>query len=92
MRPKKSISYQELRDLIPEQYLDDLAIKTKVDHSVSKLTGQNMFSLLLYGFTSGRLVSLRILEQIFNSPIFFKGIKIFYSARDTDLLLEYAIS
>ena len=70
MRPKKSISYQELRDLIPEQYLDDLAIKTKVDHSVSKLTGQNMFSLLLYGFTSGRLVSLRILEQIFNSPIF----------------------
>src|SRR3989339_301361 len=69
MRPKKSISYQELRDLIPEQYLDDLAIKTKVDHSVSKLTGQNMFSLLLYGLTSEKTVSLRILEDVFTSPV-----------------------
>lgn len=55
---------------MPEQLLDDLAIKTNIDYSVSKLTGKNMFSLLLYGFTSDRLVSLRILEQIFNSPIF----------------------
>lgn len=70
MRPKQSINYQELINLVPEQLLDDLAIKTNVDHSVSKLTGKNMFSLLLYGFTSDRLVSLRILEQIFNSPIF----------------------
>jgi len=69
MRPKKSISYQELRDLIPEQYLDDLAIKTKVDHSVSKLTGKNMFSLLLYGLTSEKTVSLRILEDVFTSPV-----------------------
>lgn len=70
MRPKQSISYKELVSLVPEQLLEDLALKTKVDHSVSKLTGKNMFSLLLYGFTSERLVSLRILEQIFNSPIF----------------------
>lgn len=69
MRPKASISYQELRDLVPEQFLDQLAIKTGVDHSVSKLTGKNMFSLLLYGLTSSKVVSLRILEDVFKSPI-----------------------
>lgn len=69
MRPKKSISYQELINLVPEQLLDDLAIKTNVDYSVSKLTGKNMFSLLLYGLTSEKSVSLRILEDVFKSPV-----------------------
>lgn len=63
MRPKKSINYQELISLVPEQLLDQLAQETEVDHSVSKLTGKNMFSLLLYGLTSGKAVSLRILED-----------------------------
>lgn len=31
MRPRKSISYHELRDLVPEQFLDQLAVKTKVE-------------------------------------------------------------
>jgi len=55
---------------VPEKYLQELAVKTKVNHSVSKLTGETMFCLFLYGLTSTKFVSLRILEQIFNSPIF----------------------
>lgn len=69
MRPKQSINYQELISLVPEQLLEDLAIKTGVDHSVSKLTGKNMFSLLLYGLTSEKSVSIRILEDVFKSPV-----------------------
>lgn len=69
MRPKQSIGYQELISLVPEQLLEDLAIKTGVDHSVSKLTGKNMFSLLLYGLTSEKSVSVRILEDVFKSPV-----------------------
>lgn len=70
MRPKKSISYTEVIDLIPGKLLDEIALETEVDKSVSKLTGKNMFSLLLYGLTSGRSVSHAILASIFNSPIF----------------------
>ena len=69
MRPKKSINYQELINLVPEQLLEDLAVKTDVDRSVSKLTGRNMFSLLLYGLTSENSVSVRILEDVFKSPV-----------------------
>jgi len=70
MRPKKSINFKELIRLVPKQFLNELAQKTKVNHSVSKLTGEVMFTLFLYGLTSTNFVSLRILEQIFNSPIF----------------------
>lgn len=56
--------------LIPTDLLQKVAIDTKVNSSVSKLTGEKMFSLLLYGLTSGKEISLRILEDLFNSPLF----------------------
>lgn len=70
MRPKKSISCEELLGLIPEQLLEKIGQETKVDHSVSKLTGKNMFSLLLYGLISEKEVSLKILKDVFESPLF----------------------
>ncbi len=70
MRPKEGITYQELMTLVPTDLLQKVAIDTKVNASVSKLTGEKMFSLLLYGLTSGKEISLRILEDLFNSPLF----------------------
>lgn len=70
MRPKKRISYSELISLVPDTLLDSIAKDTNVDFSVSKLTGKNMFSLLLYGLTCGTGISLRLLESAFNSDMF----------------------
>lgn len=70
MRPKKKITYAELISLVPDELLDTLAAETNVDHSVSKLTGKNMFSLLLYGLTAGPSLSLRLLESAFKSDLF----------------------
>lgn len=70
MRPKKKITYHELISLVPDELLNTLSAETNVDYSVSKLTGKNMFSLLLYGLTAGTGISLRILESAFNSDIF----------------------
>jgi len=70
MRPKKKITYAELISLVPDELLDTLAAETNIDYSVSKLTGKNMFSLLLYGLTAGTGISLRLLESAFNSDIF----------------------
>lgn len=70
MRPKKKITYAELISLVPDKLLDSLAVQTNVDYSVSKLTGKNMFSLLLYGLTAGTGISLRLLESAFNSDFF----------------------
>jgi hypothetical protein len=69
MRPKEKISCQEIFSLIPEQLLEQVAKDTKVDFSVSKLTGKNMFMLLLYGLISEKEVSLKILEDTFQSPL-----------------------
>jgi transposase len=69
MRPKKSITCQELLELVPDQLVECVAKETNVDYSVSKLTGRNMFALLLYGLISGKEVSLKILEDVFRSPL-----------------------
>jgi len=70
MRPKKSISCEELIKIIPKNLLRKIAQETKINYSVSKLTGENMFSLLLYGLISEKEVSLKILQAVFESPLF----------------------
>lgn len=61
---------QEVIEIIPDEFLDDLAIKTKVDCFVKKLKGKIIFKLFLYAILSGKIISLRILETIFNSEKF----------------------
>lgn len=61
---------QEVIGIIPDEFLDNLAIKTKVDCFVKKLKGKIVFKLFLYAVLSGKTISLRILETIFNSDKF----------------------
>lgn len=62
---KNKIALSELLNLIPEDYLTNLGDQTRVDHQVKKLTGKVVFKLLLYGLSSQKELSWRILERIF---------------------------
>ncbi len=64
------ITVQSLLELFPDELLDKLSDTTNVDHQVKKLFGKNMFYLLLYGFLESTKVSLRGLEDIYNSQKF----------------------
>lgn len=61
---------QEVIEIIPDEFLDNLAVKTKVDCFVKKLKGKIIFKLFLYAILNGKTISLRILETIFNSEKF----------------------
>lgn len=73
----KPITAIELLDLLPVQIFDKLVISTGIDYKVHKLTGKRMFSLLLYGLLEEDRMSLRTLEDTFNSSKFkfFFGIE-----------------
>ena len=66
----KTINAQEVIRIIPDELLDQLSVKHKVDYSVKKLQGKTVFQLFLYGVISCKRVSLRILEAIFQSEKF----------------------
>jgi Transposase DDE domain len=66
----KPITATELFDLLPVKLLDDLIKTTGIDYKVQKLTGKNMFSLLLYGLLEEDRMSLRTLEDTFNGSKF----------------------
>lgn len=68
--PNHKISAEALLSFIPDEYLDKLSHATDVDHQVKKLYGKNVFYLLLYGFLESTKVSLRELEDIYNSKRF----------------------
>lgn len=56
--------------MIPDSLLEDLSDATGVDHQVKKMFGKNMFYLLLYGYLESTKISLRELEDIYNSQKF----------------------
>lgn len=64
---KNKIALKELLNLIPEEYLEKLSEQTGVDYQVKKLTGKLVFKLLLYGLSSQKELSWRVLETIFSS-------------------------
>ena len=53
--------------MIPDEILDFMSVKTKVDHKVHKLNGSVIFKLLIYSLITNRQASLRVLESVFNS-------------------------
>jgi len=60
----------EIINIIPDKFLDNLAVKTNVDCFVKKLKGKIIFKLFLYAVLNCKTISLRILETIFNSEKF----------------------
>ena len=58
----------ELLNQIPQIVFDSIGLEHKVDYKAKKLAGQQVFQLLLYGLLSGKELSLRILEELYESP------------------------
>src|ERR1039457_6484360 len=55
---------------IPVKELEFLALETKVDYQVKKLTGISLFRLLLYSMINTQKNSLRVMEHFYHSVTF----------------------
>ena len=60
----------ELIRLVPASVFQDLAIETKVDEQVKKLSGEVIFKLILFSMLNSEKLSLRVLETFINSAQF----------------------
>ncbi len=63
----------QLLDIIPQDFfaqIETIASNLKVDHYAKVLHGKTLFNLLLYGIIESDRLSLRNLEDVFNSPDF----------------------
>lgn len=60
----------ELLKLIPPETFTDLAIETKVDFQVKKLSGEVMFKLILFSMLGSDKLSLRVMEGFLQSAKF----------------------
>ena len=56
--------------LIPGRLLRDLALETRVDHQVKKLSGEVIFKLILFSMLSSEKLSLRVMESFLCSARF----------------------
>ncbi len=56
--------------LIPSQIFRDLAIETKVDAQVKKLSGEVIFKLILFSMLNSEKLSLRVMETFLQSAQF----------------------
>lgn len=64
------ISVSELLSLLPDEELNKIARRTKVNYYVKVLDGKSIFCLILYALVECQRNSLRTMEDIFNSPQF----------------------
>jgi hypothetical protein len=64
------MTVDQLLKLIPADTFDDLAIETKVDYQVKKLTGETVFKLILFSMLNSDKLSLRVMEAFLTSAKF----------------------
>ena len=72
-RPIKSdttVSVKELLELIPEELITSLAKEIAVDKWVKKLKAGYLFKLVMFSLLSSERLSLRIMENNFEDPLF----------------------
>ena len=67
---KTKISCNELLSYIPNDLLKELEEETNVNIQTKKLTGTIMFKLLLFSILNTDRLSLRVMEEFFNSKQF----------------------
>lgn len=60
----------ELIRLIPPKIFQELAVETKVDTQVKKLSGEVMFKLILFSMLGSEKLSLRVMETFLQSARF----------------------
>ena len=64
------MTVNELLRLIPANTFRDLAVETKVDTQVKKLSGEVMFKLILFSMLNSDKLSLRVMETFLHSARF----------------------
>lgn len=64
------MTVDKLLKLLPVNTFDDLAVETKVDFQVKKLTGETMFKLILFSMLNSNKLSLRVMESFLGSAKF----------------------
>ena len=67
---KTKITCVELLKFIPDNLLERIEKETKVNYQVKKLNGKILFKLLLMSILDSKNISLRVMEEIYNSPQF----------------------
>lgn len=67
---KGKVECSELLTMIPKDLLKNLEEETKVNHQVKKLSGSLTLKLLLFSLLNSERISLRVMEEIFNSDQF----------------------
>ena len=60
----------DLLKLIPPEIFQDLAVETKVDSQVKKLSGEVIFKLILFSMLNSNRLSLRVMETFLRSARF----------------------
>ena len=60
----------KLIQLIPQKTFQDLAVETKVDVQVKKLSGEVVFKLILFSMLNSDRPSLRVMETFLQSARF----------------------
>jgi len=67
---KKGLKVADIIKLVPVNVLDKLAEKTQVDRHVKKLSGKSLFQLFLFSLLSSERLSLRVMENYYQSEQF----------------------
>lgn len=62
-----SYSYSNLIEAIDQKVFDDLNAEIKIDKCNHKITGQALFSILLYNISETNRLSLRVMQESFNA-------------------------
>lgn len=69
-KTKTKITCAELLEFIPDNLLEKMEKKTRVNYQVKKMNGKIMFKLLLMSLLDSKNISLRVMEEIYNSSQF----------------------
>lgn len=64
------VKYSDLMAKIPKDLFEKMNAEFKVDRCNHKLTGQTLFSILLYNLCQENKISLRVIENSFNNHSF----------------------
>jgi len=83
----QTITVTELLSFLPQELLERVGEETGVDYQVKKLKGEVMLKLLLFGLTTRKELSWRIIENIFHHYKFrqFAGIEAYVSTDHSSL-------
>jgi len=69
-KAKTKISCAELLEFVPDNLLEKMEKETKINYQVKKMSGKIVFKLLLMSLLDSKNISLRVMEEIYNSPRF----------------------